>query len=56
MRKKEKYSKCLNLSVVDIPIMRVPLAEFKILPIWQAELAELADGNDYIDVSLSSVS
>lgn len=38
------------------PILQVPLAEFKDLPISQVALAELAGGKDYVDIPLSTIS
>lgn len=40
----------------DFPILQVPLAEFKGLPISQAALAELAGGKDHVDIPLSTIS
>lgn len=36
----------------DFPILQVPLAEFKDLPISQAALAELAGDKDCVDIPL----
>ncbi len=40
----------------NFPILQVTLAEFKGLPISQAALAELADGKDYVDIPLTTMS
>lgn len=40
----------------DFPILQVPLAEFKVLPISQAALAELADEKDYVEIPLPTIS
>ncbi|WP_297072295.1 PDDEXK nuclease domain-containing protein [uncultured Duncaniella sp.] len=40
----------------DFPILQVPLAEFKNLPISQAALAELAGDKDCVDIPLSTIS
>ncbi|MDE5554418.1 MAG: DUF1016 domain-containing protein, partial [Muribaculaceae bacterium] len=40
----------------NFPILQVPLAEFKNLPISQAALAELAEGKDYVNIPLTTIS
>jgi predicted nuclease of restriction endonuclease-like (RecB) superfamily len=40
----------------NFPILQVPLAEFKELPISQAALAELAKGEAYVNISLTTIS
>ena len=51
-----RYMRRFAENYPDFPILQVPLAEFKDLPISQAALAELADGKDYVDVPLTTIS
>ncbi len=40
----------------DFPILQVPLAEFKNLPISHTALAEFESGNDNVDIPLTTIS
>ncbi|MDE6295325.1 MAG: DUF1016 domain-containing protein, partial [Muribaculaceae bacterium] len=50
------YMKQFAKNYPDFPILQVPLAEFEVLPISQAALAELAAGKDYVEIPLTNIS
>lgn len=50
------YMRRLAENYPNFPILQVPLAEFKDLPISQTALAELADGKEHVDIPLTTIS